>query len=103
MSESKVEQVARAIYEGRNGKGCTAWGRMPRSHRDPYLVDARCAIEAMREPTEAMVDAGRQALRDAGLLPAYTDAGGSGQPPLMAHMLRTAAWPAMITAALEDR
>lgn len=52
MTESMVEQVARAIYEGRNGRGCVPWGRLPHAHRAPYLADARVAIEAMREPTD---------------------------------------------------
>lgn len=49
-----IERVARAIYEGRNGAGCRAWGSLPTSHRDPYLKDARVALEATREPTEEM-------------------------------------------------
>lgn len=53
-----VERVARAIYEGRNGAGAKAWASQPKSHRAPYLLDARAAIEAMREPTEAMTVAG---------------------------------------------
>jgi len=49
-----IETVARAIYEKRNGTGCKPWPRLPRSHQDPYRSDARAAIEAMRDPTEAM-------------------------------------------------
>lgn len=52
-----VETVARAIYEGRNGAGCRPWSRLPRSHREPYLGDARAAILALREPSEAMLQA----------------------------------------------
>ena len=59
MSSEIIERVARAIYEGRNGPGCRAWGSQPASHQEPYLKDARAAIEAMREPTEAMLDAGK--------------------------------------------
>ncbi|MCR5876982.1 hypothetical protein [Phenylobacterium sp. J367] len=59
-----IQTVARRIYEKRNGAGCTPWSRLPRSHQEPYLGDARAAIEAMREPTEAMLDAsGRGRLR----------------------------------------
>lgn len=54
---TKIEEVARAIYEKRNGHGCKAWGHQPNSHKAPYLSDARAAIETMRTPTEAMVDA----------------------------------------------
>jgi hypothetical protein len=64
-----VEAVAVAIYQGRNGKGCVHWGRLPHSHQAPYLSDARAAITAYQaeawqghklvpiEPTEAMMDA----------------------------------------------
>jgi len=61
---------------------------------------ARAAIDAMREPTEAMVTAGRKALRDGGLLPAYTDDPHNGQTPIIAVLLRENAWPAMIVASL---
>lgn len=54
MSEM-VERVARAIYDGRNGRGARAWASLPRSHQSPYFSDARAAIEAMREPTDAML------------------------------------------------
>lgn len=56
MSEM-IERVAKHIYDGRNGRGCKPWGHLPRAHQEPYLVDARAAIEAMREPTEAMEEA----------------------------------------------
>lgn len=49
-----VERVARAIYEGRNGKGAIPWPKREWSHRAPYIKDARAAIEAMREPTDRM-------------------------------------------------
>lgn len=58
MSEMQI-RVARAIYEGRNGCGAKPWGSLPRSHQGPYLADARAAIEAMREPTETIINAGR--------------------------------------------
>ena len=46
-----IERVARAIYEGRNGAGCRAWGAQTISHQEPYLKDATVAIKALREPT----------------------------------------------------
>lgn len=42
-----TEAVAKAIYEGRNGKGCTPWSRQPGAHREPYLKDARAALLAL--------------------------------------------------------
>lgn len=57
MTENMMERIGKAIYEGRNGNGCTAWGRLPQSHKAPYLSDARAAIEAMREPTPEMLAA----------------------------------------------
>ena len=55
MSEM-VERVARAIYEGRNGRGCKPWSLLTQMHKGPYFQDAKDAIRAMREPTEAMVN-----------------------------------------------
>lgn len=57
MSE-KVDRVARAIYEKRNGSGCTPWSLQPKTHKAPYLDDALVAIEAMREPAAEMLAAG---------------------------------------------
>ncbi len=53
MSEM-IERAARAIYESRNGRGAMPWTQMDKNHMQPYLEDARVAIKAMREPTEAM-------------------------------------------------
>lgn len=59
MSEM-VERVARAIALA----GGTEFDKLPASHgpgfgmRQMYLSMARAAIEAMREPTEAMIAAG---------------------------------------------
>lgn len=58
MSEIAIERVARAIYEKRNGRGCKPWGNQPAAHKEPYLSDARAAIAAIREPTDAMLYAG---------------------------------------------
>lgn len=49
-----VEKVARAIYEARNGRGALPWHQQIKSHKAPYLADARAAIEALVEPTKAM-------------------------------------------------
>lgn len=54
-----LERIARSIYEKRNGAGCRPWTIQTKAHKAPYLDDARAAIEAMDEPTEAMIDAGR--------------------------------------------
>lgn len=55
---TKLEQIARAIYERRNGHGCKPWSRLPREHQVPYLGDARAAVEAIREPSSEMLIAG---------------------------------------------
>lgn len=52
------ERIARAIYEKRNGTGCTSWGRLPGRHKAPYLSDADAVLAAMAEPTEAMCEEG---------------------------------------------
>jgi hypothetical protein len=51
---TKIEQVARAIYERRNGPGCKPWSRLPHNHQEPYLGDARAAVEAMRGLPESL-------------------------------------------------
>lgn len=51
-----IERVARAIYSKRNGVGAKPWSLLPMRHKEPYMDDARAAIEAMREPTKAMLD-----------------------------------------------
>lgn len=55
-----IEKVAKAFYEEESGlnweKDCIAGGRKWR------LRAAKAAIEAMREPTQFMVDAGRKQL-----------------------------------------
>lgn len=79
-----VEPVARAIYEGRNGKGCTVWAHLPKSYQEPYLKDAIAAIKAIREPTKIMIDAVREI----------------GGPQAAAYAI--AAWPTMIDAALGE-
>lgn len=56
MSEM-VERVARAIYFRGDDQGDTAWHHCQLWHRDVAREQARAAIEAMREPTEAMVKA----------------------------------------------
>lgn len=52
-----VERVAKAIYEKRNGFGCDPWRSRPKAYKEPYLHDARAAIEAMREPEVEMLAA----------------------------------------------
>lgn len=54
---TKIEEVAKAIYEGRNGSGCKAWGRLPKAHREPYILDALNAVHEMREPNAVMIEA----------------------------------------------
>ena len=53
MSEM-VERVARAIYGGP-----IPWEAIDPASQKILLRDARAAIEAMREPTEAMSEVGR--------------------------------------------
>lgn len=96
-----VERVARAIYEKRNGRGCTPWNHQSHAHRAPYLVDACAAIEAMREPTGdplpisgapfGMTRAGAAAMWDA-----------TGRGNLIGLDQAEAVWKAMISAALGE-
>lgn len=40
-------EIAKAIYVGRNGCGCTPWGRITAAHQEPYLKDADASIAAL--------------------------------------------------------
>lgn len=52
-----IERVAKAIWSDYwDGEGCS-WAEMEESSRQTALSMARAAIEAMREPTEAMLEA----------------------------------------------
>lgn len=42
-----VEHIAKAIYLSRNGAGCKPWSIQPKAHKQPYLEDARAAIDAI--------------------------------------------------------
>jgi hypothetical protein len=44
--EELVEVVARAIHEGRNGKGAS-WRIRPKAYRLPYTQDAQAALTAL--------------------------------------------------------
>jgi len=54
MAESLVERVARAMAQENDHHDEFEIG----DFRDAYMDMARAAIEAMREPTDAMVDSG---------------------------------------------
>lgn len=45
--DATIFRVAKAIYEGRNGRGCRPWANLPSSHQHPYLNDARVALAAL--------------------------------------------------------
>ena len=55
MRDELVERMARAIYEHRNGYGCTPWNIRSRSHRDPYLADAAASLRAIEEAGAVVV------------------------------------------------
>lgn len=55
MRDELVERMARAIYEQRNGYGCTPWNIRSRSHRDPYLADAAASLRAIEEAGAVVV------------------------------------------------
>jgi hypothetical protein len=84
MMETKVESVARALAERSDipQGGYGGW--------EAWLGPARAAIEAMREPTEAMLDAG-------------VDRWDTHHPGATeTHQNERATWRAMIDAALSE-
>lgn len=58
---TKLEEVARAIYVKRNGPGAKPWVRLSKSHKVPYLDDARAAAETLRDIPGKVGDAGYDA------------------------------------------
>lgn len=52
-----IERVARAIMRD-DFEGDELWESSDKCLRGSYLRNARAAIEAMRDPTDGMVDAG---------------------------------------------
>lgn len=55
VSPDMVEVAARAIYEGRNGKGCKPWSLQTKAHKDPYILDATAALTAALGDTHVIV------------------------------------------------
>lgn len=101
MSGSIIEKAAKAIYEKRNGAGCKPWARLPKAHKEPYLLDARAALEAIREPTLEMLDEGNRSFRQA------HSSGISGmtiEAQIRSETFRfDAGWKAAIDAALNEQ
>lgn len=91
MVESMVEGVARAIYEV-PGRGYE-WSNAEEPERKHALKYARAAIEAMREPTDAMMDVMNDVVIDG---PDYVDF-----YPSMADC--ASLWTAGIDAALNEQ
>ncbi len=58
MTEDKelVEKVARAIYEGRNGRGCKPWSICPKAHKEPYLKAASAVIRLVLDRAAEVAD-----------------------------------------------
>lgn len=96
MSEM-IEKVARAIWEkatplkpGPWNDDLNKWDRASDQERFICMGQARAAIAAMQEPTEAMIGAGEQAHYR---YPSHID---------NARAKTERAWGAMIDAALKD-
>lgn len=59
-----IERVARAMFDVCSVDGVTLpWEKVDQGKRDLHMEWATAAIEAMREPTEAMVEAGEKYIR----------------------------------------
>lgn len=86
--DSMVERVARGLHAAADarmkGRFRVDWVDCLPEYRKLMLADARAAIEAMEEPTAAMVEAGQAA-----------------SPPFGDHKPYEA-WQAMISAALSE-
>lgn len=68
MENEMIERVARAQHRAHYERGRRlypdgAWELLDRFQRENWLFSARAAIEAMREPSEAMSTAGKHAVK----------------------------------------
>jgi len=84
--QTMVERVARAICASLSDK-MNGWDTLGGDEREDFLAAARVAIEAMREPTTKMSDAGDEASAS---LAISRDSSGNY------------VWQAMIDAALKE-
>lgn len=67
MTDSMIERMARAMRELDRSKAPANWNRWESAkpeHRQRYLERARAALEAMKEPTDAMLAASGQYNKD---------------------------------------
>ena len=61
MTETMLEKAARASYDKWIEDVCDLepeWDTLPESHRARLIDATRAALQAIREPSEAMIDAG---------------------------------------------
>lgn len=86
-AETMVERVARAIFASQYAKTTGTWEGAGEAQRIGYIADARAAIEAMREPTEAILNAGAKSCADE-----------RGNPD---EVSARSAWGVMLAAALK--
>lgn len=73
MTSELQDRIARAIYEGRNGRGCKPWVNLPAAHKAPYRADALAAMVATREPTHLMVAHAKSENEESGFLELDSD------------------------------
>jgi len=59
MHDDMIDRVARALCKTEHEGDAGAWENKEDYQREDYRAEARAAIEAMREPTEAMYKAAR--------------------------------------------
>ena len=103
-----IERVARAIYEARDinplrfGNG-EPWDTTLEWYRLVAMAQARAVLEAMREPTGAMVDAGHVVIHEQG--PPWLCEADRTKPYHVISMPEDVAqrWRQMIGAALQDK
>lgn len=98
MTQSMIERVAKAIYEKQPAMKAMyppipiPWDQASEVWRAPFLNFARAAIEAMREPTEGMVDAAYR-----------VSVFGADLHDFVAHDCSGPVWEAMIEEALTEK
>lgn len=99
MSEM-IERVAKALCDEEWG-GTQPWDRKPEGFRERYRMRARVAIQAMREPTEAMCAAVLVISHDL-VEPGHVYDEYDSDPGSLDENAPQKAWTTMIDASLTD-
>jgi hypothetical protein len=105
---SMVERVAKAIQQASFRMIRPSWDSLDNAEKDQWRIRARAAIESLREPTEAMIEAGKSPgwshWESRGRFNLMIDAALNEEPPSTPHQISIAtSIVEMTNAALKEQ